>query len=198
MKKVTFALAAALTFGGIGTVATTASAESNGLDKDCSDFSSYDEVVNYWNSKGYSATNDPERLDGWGNKVDDGIPCEAPDGYDTSKINGIGKKEETTKEETTTNDSTKEESTTEEQPAKEETTTDDSTKEESTTEEQPAKETTVTKEDNSSSEQSATSDKKEGEELPETASNNPLGVAAGLAVAAAGMVVFTRRKNSKA
>jgi len=175
MKKVTFALAAALTFGGIGTVATTASAESNGLDKDCSDFSSYDEVVNYWNSKGYTASNDPERLDGWGNKVDDGIPCEAPDGYDTSKINGIGKKEEATTEETT-----KEETTTEE-----------------TAEEQPAKEETVTKEDNSS-EQAATSDKKEGEELPETASNNPLGVAAGLAVAAAGMVVFTRRKNSKA
>ncbi|MDR7245908.1 LPXTG cell wall anchor domain-containing protein [Priestia megaterium] len=176
MKKVTFALAAALTFGGIGTVATTASAESNGLDKDCSDFSSYDEVVNYWNSKGYTATNDPERLDGWGNKVDDGIPCEAPSDYDTSKINGIGKKEEATSEETT----------------KEETTT------EQTTEEQPAKEETATKEDNSSSEQKATSDKKEGEKLPETASNNPLGVAAGLAVAAAGVVVFTRRKNSKA
>ena len=178
MKKVTFALAAALTFGGIGTVATTASAESNGLDKDCSDFKGkpYQEVVDYWNSKGYTATNDPERLDGWGNKVDDGIPCEAPSDYDTSKINGIGKKEEATSEETT----------------KEETTT------EQTTEEQPAKEETATKEDNSSSEQKATSDKKEGEELPETASNNPLGVAAGLSVAAAGVVVFTRRKNSKA
>ncbi|MFL0498972.1 LPXTG cell wall anchor domain-containing protein [Priestia megaterium] len=178
MKKVTFALAAALTFGGIGTVATTASAESNGLDKDCSDFKGkpYQEVVDYWNSKGYTATNDPERLDGWGNKVDDGIPCEAPSDYDTSKINGIGKKEEATSEETT----------------KEETTT------EQTTEEQPAKEETATKEDNSSSEQKATSDKKEGEELPETASNNPLGVAAGLAVAAVGVVVFTRRKNSKA
>ena len=178
MKKVTFALAAALTFGGIGTVATTASAESNGLDKDCSDFKGkpYQEVVDYWNSKGYTATNDPERLDGWGNKVDDGIPCEAPSDYDTSKINGIGKKEEATSEETT----------------KEETTT------EQTTEEQPAKEETATKEDNSSSEQKATSDKKEGEELPETASNNPLGVVAGLAVATAGIVVFTRRKNSKA
>ncbi|MFK7677237.1 LPXTG cell wall anchor domain-containing protein [Bacillus sp. Wb] len=178
MKKVTFALAAALTFGGIGTVATTASAESNGLDKDCSDFKGkpYQEVVDYWNSKGYTATNDPERLDGWGNKVDDGIPCEAPSDYDTSKINGIGKKEEATSEEMT----------------KEETTTEQST------EKQPAKEDTATKEDNSSSEQKATSDKKEGEELPETASNNPLGVAAGLAVAAAGVVVFTRRKNSKA
>ena len=140
MKKVTFALAAALTFWGIGTIATTASAESNGLDKDCSDFKGkpYQEVVDYWNSKGYTATNDPERLDGWGNKVDDGIPCEAPSDYDTSKINGIGKKEEATSEETT----------------KEETTT------EQTTEEQPAKEETATKEDNSPSEQKATSDKK--------------------------------------
>lgn len=57
-------------------------------DKNCSDFASYDEVVSYWNSKGYSATNDPENLDGWGNgKVDDGIPCEAPSSYDKTKIN---------------------------------------------------------------------------------------------------------------
>ncbi|KKK39976.1 hypothetical protein WQ57_01510 [Mesobacillus campisalis] len=56
-------------------------------DKDCSDFATYDEVVAYWNSKGYSATNDPERLDGWGNAVDDGIPCEAPSDYDKTKIN---------------------------------------------------------------------------------------------------------------
>ncbi|WP_456364384.1 LPXTG cell wall anchor domain-containing protein [Priestia aryabhattai] len=186
MKKVTFALAAALTFGGIGTVATTASAESNGLDKDCSDFSSYDEVVNYWNSKGYSATNDPERLDGWGNKVDDGIPCEAPAGYDTSKINGIAKKEEATSEETTKEETATEENT-EEQPAKEETATNDSTKEE-----------TVTKEDNSS-EQATTSDKKEGEELPETASDYPLGAAAGAALAVGGaLLMVSRRKNSKA
>ena len=55
-------------------------------EKDCSDFSTYDEVVNYWNSKGYSKTNDPEKLDGWGNTVDDGIPCEAPSDYDTTTI----------------------------------------------------------------------------------------------------------------
>ncbi|WP_144699613.1 hypothetical protein [Fictibacillus phosphorivorans] len=60
-------------------------------DKDCSDFSNYDEVVAYWNAKGYSATNDPERLDGFGNVVDDGIPCEVPNGYDTAKINGSPK-----------------------------------------------------------------------------------------------------------
>ncbi|MFZ3591743.1 YHYH domain-containing protein [Bacillus sp. DJP31] len=57
-------------------------------DKDCSDFATYDEVVEYWNVKGYSATYDPENLDGWGNGVvDDGIPCEAPGGYDKTKIN---------------------------------------------------------------------------------------------------------------
>jgi hypothetical protein len=57
-------------------------------DKNCTDFGSYDEVVDYWNSKGYSATYDPENLDGWGNGVvDDGIPCEAPSGYDKTKIN---------------------------------------------------------------------------------------------------------------
>lgn len=57
-------------------------------DMDCTNFGSYDEVVEYWNSKGYSATYDPENLDGWGNgQVDDGVPCEAPSDYDRTKIN---------------------------------------------------------------------------------------------------------------
>jgi hypothetical protein len=72
--------------GGSSTTQPAPAATRN--DKDCSDFASYDEVVTYWNSKGYSATNDPENLDGWGNgNVDDGIPCEAPSGYDKTKIN---------------------------------------------------------------------------------------------------------------
>lgn len=67
--------------------APSASTQPN--DKDCTDFVTYDQVVQYWNSKGYSATYDPENLDGWGNgQVDDGIPCEVPGGYDTAKING--------------------------------------------------------------------------------------------------------------
>lgn len=66
---------------------SSSSRSSNG-DKDCSDFNSYDEVVSYWNAKGYSASYDPENLDGWGNNVvDDGIPCESPAGYDLSKVN---------------------------------------------------------------------------------------------------------------
>lgn len=63
------------------------SSTSESWDKDCDDFSSYEELIEYWNSKGYSSTNDPERLDGWGNVVDDGIPCEAPSDYDTTRIN---------------------------------------------------------------------------------------------------------------
>lgn len=67
---------------------TSSSTPIISTDKDCTDFGTYDEMVQYWNSKGYSATNDPENLDGWGNgQVDDGIPCEAPSGYDKTKIN---------------------------------------------------------------------------------------------------------------
>lgn len=67
---------------------TNSSSNQTSVDKDCSDFNSYDEVIAYWNAKGYSATYDPENLDGWGNNVvDDGIPCEPPAGYDLSKVN---------------------------------------------------------------------------------------------------------------
>jgi len=41
-------------------------------DKDCSDFKTREEAMEYWKEKGYSADNDPERLDRDG----DGIPCE--------------------------------------------------------------------------------------------------------------------------
>lgn len=67
---------------------SNSSSSNQSWDKDCTDFATYEDVVEYWNSKGYSKTNDPEKLDGWGNVVDDGIPCEAPSDYDTTKING--------------------------------------------------------------------------------------------------------------
>jgi hypothetical protein len=71
-----------------GSYSTTTSTPVVNTDKDCTDFATYDEMVAYWNSKGYSATYDPENLDGWGiGQVDDGIPCEAPSGYDKTKIN---------------------------------------------------------------------------------------------------------------
>lgn len=45
-------------------------------DKDCSDFSSHAEAQQFFDCCGFSATNDPMRLDGKGNTVDDGIACE--------------------------------------------------------------------------------------------------------------------------
>jgi len=69
-------------------------------DKDCTDFASYEEVVAYWNAKGYSATYDPENLDGWGNgKVDDGIPCEPPYGYDKTLVNNSPEQQQHKQEE---------------------------------------------------------------------------------------------------
>ncbi|MFJ7728458.1 YHYH domain-containing protein [Neobacillus sp. NPDC097160] len=74
--------------GGTSTGGSTEDSTPINTDKDCSDFATYDEMIQYWNSKGYSATYDPENLDGWGNgMVDDGIPCEAPSGYDKTLIN---------------------------------------------------------------------------------------------------------------
>jgi hypothetical protein len=76
------------TSGGTSTSNSSSTMSANINDKDCTDFATYDEMIAYWNSKGYSATYDPENLDGWGNgQVDDGIPCEAPNGYDLTKIN---------------------------------------------------------------------------------------------------------------
>lgn len=66
--------------------------------KNCDDFTDYDEVISYWNEKGYSSTYDPENLDGTGDTVDDGIPCEPPSYYDLTKVNNspqqVAEKEE--------------------------------------------------------------------------------------------------------
>lgn len=66
--------------------------------KNCDDFTDYDEVISYWNEKGYSSTYDPENLDGTGDTVDDGIPCEPPIYYDLTKVNNspqqVAEKEE--------------------------------------------------------------------------------------------------------
>ncbi len=44
-------------------------------DRDCSDFSSHSEAQTFFNCCGFTATNDPMKLDGV--KVDDGIACES-------------------------------------------------------------------------------------------------------------------------
>ncbi len=47
----------------------------SGPDRDCSDFSTHSEAQSFFSCCGFTATNDPMRLDGTG--VDDGIACES-------------------------------------------------------------------------------------------------------------------------
>lgn len=49
----------------------------DGPDRDCPDFATHVEAQAFFNCCGFTATYDPMRLDGWGNKVDDGIACES-------------------------------------------------------------------------------------------------------------------------
>lgn len=49
----------------------------SGPDRDCSDFSTQSEAQAFFSCCGFTATYDPMKLDGWGNKIDDGIPCES-------------------------------------------------------------------------------------------------------------------------
>jgi len=49
-------------------------------DKDCGDFSSKEQVMEFWYSNGYNAGNDPHDLD----RDNDGLPCEVSKGdYDS-------------------------------------------------------------------------------------------------------------------
>lgn len=62
--------AAIISLGGMSAV----QAEHGAPEKDCGNFSSGEEVFEFWTSHNYSADNDPERLDGIDN---DGRPCES-------------------------------------------------------------------------------------------------------------------------
>lgn len=90
----------------------------HGEDYDCDDFDTHEEALAHWDEHGYSADNDPERLDGNDN---DGIPCESLPGYGSTdgeqpETNG------TTSEVTEDDETSEEESVTSEAPAEEEVT----------------------------------------------------------------------------
>jgi hypothetical protein len=178
-------------------ISTVASADESN-DKDCGDFGTYDEVVAYWNENGYTATNDPDNLDGRGKSVDDGIPCEVPSGYDTSKINGLAVKEEepaeqpapvVEKEEVVVpeNNSSDDKNETVKEEKDEEKTTESS------------KEAAVTSTDDkekSTSEENKSS-QEEGEALPDTASNEPLMLLVSVVVAGLGLVMLLAPKKRR-
>lgn len=77
MKKL-LASATAFTLLTVG-YSSAAFAEKNPNDKNCSHFKNKQEVMEFWHSNGYSATNDPHDLD----RDNDGLPCEVKKGdYD--------------------------------------------------------------------------------------------------------------------
>lgn len=58
---------------------SSAFAAKNPNDKNCGHFKNKQEVMEFWHSNGYSATNDPHDLD----RDNDGLPCEVKKGdYD--------------------------------------------------------------------------------------------------------------------
>jgi hypothetical protein len=79
-------------------------------DRDCGEFGSKEEVMEFWHSNGYSATNDPHDLD----RDADGLPCEVSKGeYDSY----VASKEDSSEEPA---DEASEESTEEESESTEE------------------------------------------------------------------------------
>lgn len=158
---------------GIISLGITAPASAD-VDKDCEDFETHEEAQQYFDEQGYTAENDPERLDGYD---EDGLACESlPEGNDTSATSG----NDDTSEETT---STTEEDVTEEESSS----SDEGTTEENTSEEEAA---STEASDENMSEESA----EEGGEMPETATNQPAWALAGTAVAGLGALLLVRRR----
>ena len=179
----------------LATSITTVASADESNDKDCGDFGTYDEVVAYWNEKGYTATNDPENLDGRGKSVDDGIPCEQPSGYDTSKINGLAVKEEEPAEQP----AEKEEVVVPENNSsddKNETVKEEKDEEKTTESSKEAAVTSTDDKEKSTSEENKSS-QEEGEALPDTASIEPLMLLVSVVVAGLGLVMVLAPKKRR-
>ncbi len=102
MKKLLVS-ATAVTLLTVG-YSSAAFAEKNPNDKDCGHFKKKQEVMEFWHSNGYSATNDPHDLD----RDNDGLPCEVKKGdYDQF----VASKQTTKKDETKPQEPVKQEDT---------------------------------------------------------------------------------------
>lgn len=158
---------------------SSAFAAKNPNDKNCGHFNNKQEVMEFWHSNGYSATNDPHDLD----RDNDGLPCEVNKGdYDQF----VASKQTTKQDENKPQENTKQENTKQE-PAKQEPAKQEDTKSQTTNE---------TKKDTNTAVK--TEDKKQGEKLPNTASNGVTMMLASLGLAAIGSVLMFRRKKTNA
>ncbi|PFL71973.1 excalibur calcium-binding domain-containing protein [Bacillus anthracis] len=165
MKKL-FASATAVTLLTVG-YSSAAFAEKNPNDKNCGHFKDKQEVMEFWHSNGYSATNDPHGLD----RDNDGLPCEVKQGdYDQF----LASKQPTKKDENKPQEQVKQENTQQNNQAT-------NNKQEQT------KQTAVKAET-----------KKQGEKLPNTASNGVTMMLASAALVLAGSILVFRRKKTNA
>lgn len=180
MKKL-LASATAVTLLTVGYSSSAFAAKSPNDTKNCGHFKSQQDAQAFWDQNGYGVGNDPHRLD----NDKDGIPCEDykyPKSTNTTTEN---------KETTNPQEQPKQENNKQENSKQNNQTTNN--KQEQTKPQTTAKETkkntnTVVKKET----------KKQGEKLPNTASNGVTMMLASLGLALAGSVLMFRRKKTNA
>ncbi|MGN4668793.1 excalibur calcium-binding domain-containing protein [Bacillus thuringiensis] len=180
MKKL-LASATAVTLLTVGYSSSAFAAKSPNDTKNCGHFKSQQDAQAFWDQNGYGVGNDPHRLD----NDKDGIPCE--DYKYPKSTNTTTENKETTKPQ----EQPKQENTKQENSKQNNQTTNN--KQEQTKPQTTAKETkkntnTVVKKET----------KKQGEKLPNTASNGVTMMLASLGLALAGAVLMFRRKKTNA
>ncbi len=161
-KKLTGLITCTFLFTGF----STASAETKDV-KNCIDFAdNQQELMQFWYTNGYSASNDPHNLDG----DRDGLPCEVPQ----SEYDSFVESQESSSSQTVTNESSS-------------TTVTNNTNNTAVTSETNQTETSST---------TATSQTGQGEQMPDTASNGLLFtlLSAGL-VMAGSFLLYCSKKN---
>ncbi|RJE10752.1 excalibur calcium-binding domain-containing protein [Bacillus cereus] len=180
MKKL-LASATAVTLLTVGYSSSAFAAKSPNDTKNCGHFKSQQDAQAFWDQNGYGVGNDPHRLD----NDKDGIPCE--DYKYPKSTNTTTENKETTKPQ----EQPKQENTKQENSKQNNQTT-------NTTQEQTKPQTTAkeTKKNTNTTVKKET--KKQGEKLPNTASNGVTMMLASLGLALAGSVLMFRRKKTNA
>ncbi|PEC75794.1 cell wall anchor protein [Bacillus cereus] len=173
MKKL-LASATAVTLLTVGYSSSAFAAKSPNDTKNCGHFKSQQDAQAFWDQNGYGVGNDPHRLD----NDKDGIPCED---YKYPK---------STNTTTENKETTKPQEQPKQEPVKQENTKQENSKQNN--------QTTNNKQEQTKPQTTAKETKKQGEKLPNTASNGITMMLASLGLALAGSVLMFRRKKTNA
>ncbi|KEK25263.1 excalibur calcium-binding domain-containing protein [Bacillus gaemokensis] len=169
----------------VGYSSSAYAAKSPNDTKNCGDFKSQKAAQEFWNQNGYGVGNDPHRLD----NDKDGIPCEDYK-YPVDTTATTEKKEESKKEESTKQESKQE-------PVKQEVKK-ESIKQENTQKTTKQEQTTKKETKEKPAVKTTKETKKQGEKLPNTASNGLTMMLASAGLALVGSVLMFRRKKTNA